>query len=110
MAKLPPMTTYVFGLLRRAPDRPQIPEAEADAIQENHLAHLRRLRERGDLIVAGPFVDDGELRGILIFRNRSMEEVRELTRSDPALQTGRLVLELHELYAPAGLRVVPPDE
>jgi uncharacterized protein len=109
-AKLPKMTTYVFGLLRSSPNRPQVGEAEAEAIQESHLAHIRRLREQGALIVAGPFMDDGELRGILIFRNRSIEEVRTLTQHDPALERQLLTLELHEWYAPTGLRVISPDD
>jgi len=104
-AKLPRMATYIFGLLRRAPNRPEISEAQAELIQEGHLAHIRHMREQGNLIVAGPFMDDGDLRGILIFRDRTIEEVLELSRADPALQARRLILELHELYAPAGLDV-----
>jgi uncharacterized protein len=109
-AKLPPMTTYVLGLLRRAPDAPETSDAEAEAIQDGHLAHIRRMREQGDLILSGPLLDEGDLRGIRIFRNRSIEDARALTRSDLVLQSRKLVLELHELYAAAGLRVISPDE
>ena len=104
-AKLPPMAVYVLGLLRRVPDRPTVSDQDAEAIQEGHLAQINRLREQGVLIVAGPIMDDGDLRGILIFRNLSLEEVRRLSEADPAVQRRRLMLELHELYAPAGLGV-----
>ncbi len=104
MAKLPPMATHVFGLSRRHANAPPITESEANMIQEAHPGHLRHLREQGDLILSGLSLDSGELQGILIFYGRSIDEVRSATANDPVLRTGRLVLELHELYAPAGLR------
>jgi uncharacterized protein len=108
---LPVMTHYVLGLFRRAPGRPHIPEDEAERIQESHLAHLRRLRESGDLIASGPLEEEGDLRGVLLFSTASLEQARKLTSSDPALTNGRLVLDLYTWYAPAGLRVAPavPD-
>lgn len=68
------------------------------------------MREQGEPIAAERFMGDGEFRGILIFSNRSIEEVRELARPDPVLQTRRLLLEVHELHTPAGLRVVSAGE
>jgi uncharacterized protein YciI len=99
------MTHYVVGLLRRVPHRPAISAPEADRIQEEHLATIRRLREAGELITAGPFEEDGDLRGILIFSTASVERARELTRSDPAIAGGHLALELLTWFAPAGLGV-----
>jgi uncharacterized protein len=103
----PAMTHYVLGLFRRAPGRPPLPEDEAERIQESHLAHLRRLRESGDLLASGPLEEDGDLRGVLLFSTASIELARKLTNSDPALTNGRLVLDLYTWYAPAGLRVAP---
>jgi uncharacterized protein len=102
---LPPMTHYVFGLLRRPPHRPELGPADAEAVQEGHLAHLRHLREAGDLITSGPFEEDTELRGILIFRTSSVAKARELMRADPGLRSGVLVLDLYTWYAPAGLQL-----
>jgi uncharacterized protein YciI len=109
--KLPEMTHYVVGLLRRVPDRPVISEEASSRFQEGHMASIRRLTERGELVTAGPFEEDGDLRGILIFSTASVERARELTRDDPAISNGRLVLELWTWFGPAGLRVVPdaPD-
>jgi uncharacterized protein len=106
--RLPPMTHYVLGLFHRAPKAPTISDAEADRIQETHLAHLRRLMEGGDLIAAGPLEENGDLRGVLLFSTSSVDRARELMRSDPAITNGRLVLDLYTWYAPAGLRVAPP--
>ena len=102
------MTTYVMGLLRRNPNAPKQSEAEANRIQEGHMANIRKMAETGKLIVAGPFTDNTELRGVFIFKVSSVEEARALAAPDPAIQEGRLVLELHPWFAAAGLRVDPP--
>lgn len=108
MDRLPEMANYVFGLLRRPTDLPVIPEEEVNRIQEGHLSTLRRLTEAGELIIAGPFTEDVNLRGVLIFTTSSIDRARELTANDPALVNGRLLMDLYTWYAPAGLRVGPP--
>jgi uncharacterized protein YciI len=106
--KLPEMTTYVLGLFRRPTTLPVISEEETNRIQEEHLGHLRRLTEAGELIIAGPLREDGPLRGVLIFVTSSVDRARDLAANDPALVNGRLLLDLYTWYAPAGLRVGPP--
>lgn len=106
--RFPPMTHYVLGLFRRPPDRRPIPNEEADRVQEGHLAVLRRLREEGKVITAGPFEEDGDLRGVMVFVTESVEAARRLVESDPAIQGGQLVLDLYTWFGPAGLRVIPP--
>jgi uncharacterized protein YciI len=105
------MTRYVLGLYRRVPGRPTISEAEAERIQEGHLAMIRHLSEAGEVLAAGPFEEDTDLRGVLLFATGSVERARDLVRADPAVVNGRLHLDLHTWYAPSGLRVapVPPD-
>jgi uncharacterized protein len=104
--RLPPMSQYVLALFRRVPNRPEIPEAEADRIQEAHMANLRRLTELGELLTAGPFLEDTDLRGVGVFAAGPVERIRALTASDPAIVSGQLSLDLFTWYAPAGLRVV----
>ena len=60
-----------------------------------------RLAEEGKLIVAGPFLDDKDIRGIFIFNVGSIEEAKKLTESDPAVKAGVLSMELHPWYGPA---------
>lgn len=81
---------YTLVLLVRPADAPDLPEAELDRLQEEHLAHLASLREHG-LLVAGPFLDqpDESLRGMCLFAG-SIERARELMGDDPAVRAGRL--------------------
>ena len=102
------MTTYVLGLLRKGPQSGTGTKEERERIQEAHMANIRRMAEAGKLIVAGPLADDGDLRGVFIFRAGDPQEVRKMAEEDPAIKSGRLVLELHPWYAAAGLRVNGP--
>jgi uncharacterized protein YciI len=97
------MTHYVLGLLRRASNPPHRTEGEAEALQEAHLAYLRRLREVGELITTGPVEEAGELRGILVFRTDSVPRAQELMKHDPLVGGGYLLLDLYTWFAPAGL-------
>jgi uncharacterized protein YciI len=102
------MTTYLMGLLRRGPTWSPAVTAETQRIQEGHMANIRKMADTGKLIVAGPFSDDGDLRGVFIFQNTSMEEAKTMVDLDPAVRAGRLVVELHPWFAAAGLRVNAP--
>jgi uncharacterized protein YciI len=72
-------------------------------LQKAHMANIVRLAELKKLVVAGPFGDDTPLRGIFVFRVASIEEARELAATDPAVQAGRLKIELHPWVIPEGI-------
>ena len=76
---------------------------QTEEIQKAHLANIGRLAEMKKLVVAGPFGDDGNLRGIFVFKVGSLEEARTLTLTDPAVQAGRLALDLHPWLVPEGI-------
>lgn len=96
------MRQYVMAFLKVGPNRPEDPK-EAQALQKKHLENIGRLAEEGKLVVAGPFLDDGALKGIYIFNVKTVEEAELLTKTDPAIQSGSLVMELHPWYGSAAL-------
>lgn len=102
------MRFYVLGLLKRGPKWTAEDTPETRKIQEGHMANIQKMAAAGKLIVAGPMAGDGELRGIFIFDAKSIEEVKAMAEDDPAVQSGRLTLELIKWYAGAGLRVNAP--
>lgn len=88
--------TYYVVLYKKGPKRDQ-PKAEAEAIQKDHLEHLRRLIEMGILSIAGPMEDDADdVRGMLIFNSDSADQIKNLVNEDPAVQAGRLIFETHK--------------
>jgi len=96
------MRKYVMAFLKSGPNRDR-PKAEADALQEAHMKNINKLAESGMLCLAGPFMHDGELRGIYVFNVETVEEAEKLTNTDPAIQAGSLVMELVPWYGSAAL-------
>lgn len=101
------MKTYVMAFLKRGPNRSQDSLTAAN-LQKAHLENINRMAEEGKLVLAGPFMDDGDIRGIYIFNVTTVEEARALTETDPAIQAGRLVMELHPWFGSAALPLVTP--
>lgn len=99
------MRQYVLAILKAGPNRDQ-DSLTAAKLQQAHMANIKRLAEEGKLTLAGPFLDGGELRGIYIFDVESVEEAKKLTETDPAIQAGRLIMELHPWYGSAALKQV----
>ena len=96
------MKKYVMAFLKSGHNRSQ-DSTEAARLQKAHLENISRMAKEGKLVLAGPFMDDGDIRGIYIFNVSTLEEAQALTETDPAIQSGRLVMELHPWYASATL-------
>jgi len=96
------MKKYVFAFLKRGANRDLPPEKARD-LQMAHLKNIERMAKEGKLVLAGPFMDRGDLRGIYIFNVESIEEAEQLTNTDPAIQAGSLAMELKEWYGSAAL-------
>ena len=94
---------YTLVLLFRAPNAPQLSDAEADALQDAHLANQADLYEQGQLVASGPFVDqdDERLRGMALM-SVGPERARELYDTDPAVKAGRLAVQVMTWKTPAG--------
>jgi uncharacterized protein len=95
------MKTYTFVMLSKGTNRDH-PSEEVKRIQEGHMNYIRMMAENHGLNIAGPFLDDGLWRGILIFDEADVSKVRELVEQDPAVQSGRLSYEIHPWMAQKG--------
>ena len=93
--------TVYFGFLNRGPNRTQ-DAAGAEQLQKDHLAYMEGQGQQGKLVLAGPFVDGGAHRGIVVYRVATMEEAKRRAEGDPMIKAGRLVVELHPWLAPRG--------
>ncbi len=99
------MKQYVMAFLKRGPNR-NLDSAEAVKLQRAHLRNIDKMADDGKLVLAGPFLDDGELRGIYIFNVETVSEAEELTKSDPAIKAGSLIMELKPWYGSAALMAI----
>ncbi len=95
-------TAYLALLTRGAKWTPEKTPA-TEELQKAHMANIIRLAGMKKLVVAGPFGDNGQLRGIFVFKVSSLDEARALTETDPAVQAGRLALDIHPWLVPEGV-------
>ncbi|MEQ9188435.1 MAG: YciI family protein [Cryomorphaceae bacterium] len=94
------MKQYQFCLYLTGNEGSQSEEEKA-TMQQAHLKHLSGLEEKG-LIMAGPFGDDGEKRGVLLFDLATTEEASALVLDDPMVIAQRLSFECHPLWLAKG--------
>jgi len=99
------MKTVYIGFLKKGPNRKDGDDKtpEVQELQKAHLANINRLAATKKLVMAGPFSDDGDLRGIFVFRVGSLAEAQELCATDPMIKIGRLAVELHPWQVPDGV-------
>ncbi len=95
------MKQYWFVMLSKGPNRTHN-QATAQKIQQAHLQNIERLAKAGKILVAGPFADDGNWRGIFIFDCPDSLEVKRLLDTDSAIASGRLRYEIHPWWTAKG--------
>jgi uncharacterized protein len=97
------LTTAYLAFLTRGEKWTAEKTPATEEIQKAHLANIQKLADMKKLVVAGPFGDNGTLRGIFVFKVGSLEEARSLAATDPAVQAGRLALQIHPWLVPEGI-------
>lgn len=97
------LTTVYLGFLSRGPKWTPEKTPATEELQKAHLANINRLAETKKLVVAGPFGDNGTLRGIFVFKVASLAEAKELADTDPAVIAGRLAIDMHPWMVPEGI-------
>ncbi len=100
------MKQYYLVYLKAGMKRDQDSATAAD-IQRRHLDNINKLANEGKLVLAGPFLDKGEVRGIFILDAPSLDDAMQWTQTDPAVQSGRLIMEVHPWYGSAALMMIP---
>ena len=95
------MQQYYMVFLKSGENRSQ-DSTEAARLQTKHLAHLERMAVEGYASLIGPFEDDGDVRGIVVYNTRTLKEADSLANMDPMLKAGRLKVEVHPWWTEKG--------
>jgi uncharacterized protein len=95
------MKRYWFVMLKRGPKRDQSAEV-AKALQAGHMANMTAYAEKGVLQIAGPFMDDGDWRGIFILDVPDRAAAEAMCADDPAVKAERLACEIHPWMSQPG--------
>ena len=104
------MAQYQFGFLRRGAGWTPEKTPETAKIQEGHMAHLEAMWKAGKMHAAGPMINGGDLRGLVIYRVSSLDEAKVFAEQDPAVKAGRLAVDFHPWMIAEGLIPVPKGE
>jgi len=96
--------SFILVLLLRAPNAPDMPKADLDRLQEEHIANIRRLAAEGKLFKAGPVEDFSgrNVRGIYVLKTESLDEARAWVATDPTVKAGRLAPEFMKWFVEKG--------
>ena len=96
------MKQYVIAFLMTG-DNENLTAEEKQDLQRKHMDNIGAMAKSGKLMLAGPFINEGEWRGIYVFDVETIEEAKELTETDPAVQNGVFKMELKRWYGSAAL-------
>ena len=91
-----------FGFLKKGPKWSAEKTPESADIQTRHLAHLEKAWKAGKLVIAGPGGDNGDIRGVIVYKTPTIEEALTWANADPAVEAGRLAVDMHPWYVARG--------
>lgn len=95
------MKQYWFVMLKKGAKRDQTPE-QSSKLQAGHMANITAYADSGKLQIAGPFMDDGDWRGIFILDVPDRAAAEKMCAEDPAVKAGRLACEIHPWISQPG--------
>ncbi|MGH9867050.1 MAG: YciI family protein [Candidatus Polarisedimenticolia bacterium] len=98
---------YFVVLLKAGPSWTPDMTPEIEKLQQAHLDNIRKLHDAGKLVLAGPFLDDGDLRGMLVLTAATLEEARQVAGTDPMVKSGRLLADIHPWMGPREIKGGP---
>jgi uncharacterized protein YciI len=96
------MRQYVMCFLKTGPLKVDDAAKRAE-LMKGHFGMINRLANEGKLILAGPFTNGGDFRGIYVFDVKTIEEAQKLTETDPSIKEGYFKVEFIKWYGSAGL-------
>ncbi len=99
------MRQYVMCFLKTGPLKVEDAAKRAE-LMKGHFGMINRLANEGKLIVAGPFSNGGDFRGIYLFDVKTIEEAQKLTETDPSIKEGYFKVEFIKWYGSAALMEV----
>jgi uncharacterized protein YciI/uncharacterized damage-inducible protein DinB len=99
----PQMVTYYMVFLKKGPKWSPEVTPESTKIQAGHMENMKAQYLAGRLVLAGPFGDNGDLRGLQLFKAASLEEAKTFAAEDPAVKAGRLTAEIHPWLTEKGM-------
>lgn len=98
------MQKYFLVMLKKGPVRSQ-DSVTAAQIQAAHLEYLGKMYVDGHSSLTGPSEGNDEILGFVVYNTATAEEARQLAEGDPAVKSGRLIVDVIPWWVAKGLRL-----
>jgi len=97
------MKSYIFVILKTGPNKMEA-GAERDKLFRGHMDNINRLADEGKLVIAGPMgANEMSYRGIFILNVKTIDEARELLKSDPTVTEKIFDVDYFKWYGSAAI-------
>ena len=100
----------VLGFLNSGTERRGETPESLEKLQAAHLANLKKLGDEGKLLLAGPFLNGGAMRGICIFNTSSEKEAQSWMAKDAFVGKGYLKLKTYPFLANLDAFATPKEQ
>jgi len=98
------MRSYIFATLLTGPNDASITdEAQRQKLFAGHFSNMKIMAERGELVLAGPFMEAGQKPGLFILNVATIAEAEALVKTDPSIAAGIFKVEFDKYYGSAAL-------
>ena len=96
------MRSYVFVVLKTGSAN-ITDKKRRQEIFAGHFSNINKLSQEGKLVLAGPFIEGDDKRGLYIFNVTTIEDAKALVQKDPAVVAGIFTPEYTKFYGSAAL-------
>ena len=97
------MTTYQLVVLKPGPEAAKLRSApDGGRLVQAHVSYLYKMAAEGTYAAAGPFLDGGEIAGVIIAKAPTPERAKEIESEDPGVKAGMFTVEAAPFMAPEG--------
>lgn len=97
------MTTYQLLVLKPGPEAAKLRAApDGGKLVQAHVGYLYKMAAEGIYVAAGPFLDGGEIAGIIFVKAPTPERAKEIEADDPGVKAGMFTVEASSFMAPEG--------
>lgn len=97
------LAEYQLVLVRQGARFDPKAEVENRQLAMARQAWLEMQQQAGHLLLAAPFTDAGDWKGLLLLKTGALEAARALAASDPTVRTERFAAEVYSIRLPTGL-------
>lgn len=97
------MKSYILAILKTGSNK-LAAGAERDNLFKGHFANINAMAESGKLVIAGPIEENEKTyRGIFILNVKTIDEARELLKSDPTVTEKIFDVDYFKWYGSAAI-------